>query len=139
MGVEELDFHFSVLQPSIRYCHFKAGILHLKKVMGRTQQDIQRLLIAVMAGLAPQGIVMAITCDQGGGAKRKDDDDHELNLAYQSNNIDIDPHICKYIPQPPQKVFKIELAISLWELENVASDGDNDDDDDTAANTDGDT
>jgi len=35
VGVE--DFCFSMLQPSIGYRHFKAGISHLKKVTGRTQ------------------------------------------------------------------------------------------------------
>ena len=37
VGAEELYFCFSVLQPSIGYHHFKAGISHLKKVTGRTQ------------------------------------------------------------------------------------------------------
>ncbi|KAN0079959.1 hypothetical protein V8E55_009525 [Tylopilus felleus] len=41
----ELDFCFSVLQPS---------------VTGRTQHDVQRYLIAVIAGSAPPGVVIAI-------------------------------------------------------------------------------
>ena len=36
VGAAELDFHFSVLQPSIGYSHFGEGISNLMKVTGRT-------------------------------------------------------------------------------------------------------
>ena len=60
------------------------------------------------------------------------------NPACQSNNIDIDPQICRYLDRL-KKCSRFELATSLRELGNVASDGDNNNDNTAAANTDGDT
>ena len=53
IGAKELDFRFSVLQPSTGYRYFGEGISHLTKVTGRMQRDVQRYLIAVIAGAAP--------------------------------------------------------------------------------------
>ena len=60
VGAAELDFRFSVLQPSVGYRHFGEGVSHLTKVTGRTQRDVQRYLIAVIAGAAPSSVVLAM-------------------------------------------------------------------------------
>jgi Plavaka transposase len=60
VGAEEIDFRFSVLQPSIGYRHFREGISQLKQVTGRAQRDVQRSLIAVVAGSAPRGVITAM-------------------------------------------------------------------------------
>ncbi|KAG1793664.1 uncharacterized protein HD556DRAFT_1237684, partial [Suillus plorans] len=48
IGMEELDFCFSVLQPLMTFRHFKQGILTLKQVTGRAQRDMQHYFVAVM-------------------------------------------------------------------------------------------
>jgi hypothetical protein len=60
VGAEEFDFRFSVLQPLVTFRHFKQGISTLKQVTGRAQRDIQRYLVAVIAGAAPPGVVIAV-------------------------------------------------------------------------------
>ncbi|KAI5985142.1 hypothetical protein EDD15DRAFT_2374386 [Pisolithus albus] len=56
----EIDFRFSILQPITNHRHFATGITKLKQVTGRTQHDLQRYLIAVIAGAAPAGLVRAV-------------------------------------------------------------------------------
>ncbi|KIM57296.1 hypothetical protein SCLCIDRAFT_28909 [Scleroderma citrinum Foug A] len=53
LGTAEIDFRFSVLQPVMGFRHFKEGISSLRQVTGRTHRDIQRTIIAVIAGSAP--------------------------------------------------------------------------------------
>ena len=60
LGVEEINFRFSVLQPRTGYRHFSGGIAGIKQATGREQRDIQRSLVAVIAGAAPPGFVIAI-------------------------------------------------------------------------------
>ena len=60
VSAKELDFRFSVLPPSNGYRHFGEGISHLTKVTGRTQRDVQRYLIAVIAGAVPPRVVLAM-------------------------------------------------------------------------------
>lgn len=60
VGAEELDFRFAVLQPSVGFRQFGEGMSHLNKVTGRMQRDIQRYLVAVIAGAAPPGVVLSI-------------------------------------------------------------------------------
>ena len=60
IGAKELDFRFSVLQSSTGYRHFGEGISHLTKVTGKTQRDVQRHLIAVIAGAVPPCVVLAM-------------------------------------------------------------------------------
>ncbi|KAG2083210.1 uncharacterized protein F5147DRAFT_782998 [Suillus discolor] len=60
IGTEELDFHFSVLQPLVTFRHFKQGILMLKQVTGRAQRDMQHYLVAVIVDAAPPGVVIAV-------------------------------------------------------------------------------
>ncbi|KAG1870495.1 hypothetical protein C8R48DRAFT_670848 [Suillus tomentosus] len=60
VGVQELDFHISILQPTVGYHHFHGGISKLKQVMGRVHRDIQCYIIGLIAGAAPHRFVVAI-------------------------------------------------------------------------------
>ncbi|KAH7904468.1 hypothetical protein BJ138DRAFT_1119390 [Hygrophoropsis aurantiaca] len=61
VGADEIDYRFnSILQPMVGYRHFKEGISTLKQVTGRTQRDVQRYLIGIIAGRAPRDVVIAI-------------------------------------------------------------------------------
>ena len=51
---------YSVLQPTIGFHYFNEGVSNLKQVTGRTQQDIQRTLVAAITGSAPPGMVIVI-------------------------------------------------------------------------------
>lgn len=56
----EIDFRFSVLQPHIGFRHFKDGVSRLKQVTGREHRNIQRYIVAVIAGAASPAFVIAI-------------------------------------------------------------------------------
>ena len=60
LGEQEIDFRFSVLQPHIGLRHFLEGVSRLKQVTGREHRNIQRYIIAVIAGAAPRNFVIAI-------------------------------------------------------------------------------
>ncbi|KAG0693896.1 hypothetical protein DFH29DRAFT_985395 [Suillus ampliporus] len=60
VGMQELDFHISILQPTTGYCHFCGGISKLKEVTGRVHQDLQRYLVGLITGAAPRRFVIAI-------------------------------------------------------------------------------
>jgi len=60
LGEQEIDFHFSVLQPHIGFRHFKGRVSKLKQVMGCEHCNIQRYIVAVIAGLAPWDFTIAI-------------------------------------------------------------------------------
>ncbi|KIK25455.1 hypothetical protein PISMIDRAFT_36003, partial [Pisolithus microcarpus 441] len=60
LGSEELDFHFSLLPPITGLRQFKSGITKLKQVGGRTQCDIQRYLVVVIAGAAHPDVIAAV-------------------------------------------------------------------------------
>ncbi|KAG2119808.1 uncharacterized protein F5147DRAFT_795944 [Suillus discolor] len=60
VGDSELDFQFSVLQPTTGYRHFHGGILKLKQVTGRCHRDIQRSIIALSADAMSPGVMVAI-------------------------------------------------------------------------------
>ena len=60
LGEQEIDFRFLVLQPHIGLRHFSGGISSLKQVTGREHRNIQRYIIAVIAGAAPRNFVVAI-------------------------------------------------------------------------------
>lgn len=199
VGAEELDFRYSVIQPSVGFRQFREGISHLKQVTGRTQRDVQRCLISVIAGCAPPGVVVAIRalldfcylaqapelddndCDtlllslrtfhehkshviKAGGRRGKkqvisnwyipklellqnvvpsvrdsgvpmqwtaDVTEHAhilliKNPARGSNNVDIDPQICRHLDRL-EKSSMFELATSLKELQNVDCDGEDGD------------
>ncbi|KAG1875904.1 hypothetical protein C8R48DRAFT_745572 [Suillus tomentosus] len=60
VGESELDFRFSVLQPTTGYWHFHGGISKLKQVTGRCHQDIQRSIIALSADAMSPGVMVAV-------------------------------------------------------------------------------
>ncbi|KIK78564.1 hypothetical protein PAXRUDRAFT_36607 [Paxillus rubicundulus Ve08.2h10] len=60
LGAAELDFCFSALPSITGLKHFKSGITTLKQVGGRTQCDVQRYIIVVIAGAANPDVVVAI-------------------------------------------------------------------------------
>ncbi|KAG1844743.1 hypothetical protein C8R48DRAFT_617756 [Suillus tomentosus] len=60
VGKSEIDFRFSIIQPTTGYRHFHTGISKLKQVTGRCHRDVQRSIIAVSADAAPPGVVVAV-------------------------------------------------------------------------------
>ncbi|KAG2132153.1 uncharacterized protein EDB93DRAFT_1243059 [Suillus bovinus] len=60
VGKQELDFHFSVLQPLTTFRHFKDGISKLKQVTGRAQRDMQHYIVPLIADAAPHSVVIAV-------------------------------------------------------------------------------
>ncbi|KAG0705985.1 hypothetical protein DFH29DRAFT_799255 [Suillus ampliporus] len=60
VGMQELDFRISILQPTTGYHHFCGGISKLKQVTGRVHRDLQRYIVGLIAGAAPHRFVIAI-------------------------------------------------------------------------------
>ncbi|KAI0039113.1 hypothetical protein FA95DRAFT_1504627 [Auriscalpium vulgare] len=60
VGDAEINFRFSVLQPRVGFRHFSEGVSHLKQVTGREHRDIQRYLVACIAGAASPAFVTCI-------------------------------------------------------------------------------
>jgi hypothetical protein len=60
VGGPEINFQFSVTQPTTGYQHFYSGISKLKQVTGRCHRDIQCSIIAVSADAAPLGVIIAV-------------------------------------------------------------------------------
>lgn len=56
----ELDKRFKVHHKRISVRHFTNGVSHVKQMTGREHRDIQRTLVAMMAGLAPPHFLRAI-------------------------------------------------------------------------------
>ncbi|KAJ6504061.1 hypothetical protein DFH09DRAFT_944143, partial [Mycena vulgaris] len=50
MSEDEIDFRFSVLHPHTGMRHFKEGVSRAKQVTGREHRDMQRYLVAIIAG-----------------------------------------------------------------------------------------
>ncbi|KAF9231293.1 hypothetical protein BU15DRAFT_68454 [Melanogaster broomeanus] len=50
VGSQELDFRFAILQPVVGQRHFKTGVSKLKQVMGQAQRDMQKYIVALIAG-----------------------------------------------------------------------------------------
>jgi hypothetical protein len=60
LGEAEIDFRFSILQPHIGLRHFKDGVSRLKQVTGREHRNIQRHIVAIIAGAAPRNFIITI-------------------------------------------------------------------------------
>ncbi|KIO08002.1 hypothetical protein M404DRAFT_23247 [Pisolithus tinctorius Marx 270] len=60
VGEAEIDFRFSVLQPTVGFHHFKGGVAKLKQVTGCVHCDVQCYIVGVIAGAAPPKIITAI-------------------------------------------------------------------------------
>ena len=60
LGEPEIDFRFSILQPHVGLRHFKEGVSRLKQVTGCEHRNIQRYIVAVIAGAASRDFIIAI-------------------------------------------------------------------------------
>lgn len=60
VGSSEIDFCFSLLHPRTGFRHFNEGISRLKQVTGRDHRDVQRYIIAVIAGAVSKKFLIAV-------------------------------------------------------------------------------
>ncbi|KAG2344597.1 hypothetical protein BDR05DRAFT_998986 [Suillus weaverae] len=60
VGAQELDFWFSILQPTTGYHHYSDGITKLKQVTGRVHCDLQCYIVGLLVGAAPHQFMIAI-------------------------------------------------------------------------------
>ncbi|KAG1717311.1 hypothetical protein EDB19DRAFT_1654258 [Suillus lakei] len=60
VGGSEVDFRFSIIQPTTGYRHFYSGISKLKQVTGHCHRDVQRSIITVSVDAAPPGVIVAV-------------------------------------------------------------------------------
>ncbi|KAF8417606.1 hypothetical protein L210DRAFT_3615989 [Boletus edulis BED1] len=60
LGVDELNFRFSILPRITSLCHFSSGITNLKQVGGRAQRDMQRFIVVVIAGATDPDVIIAV-------------------------------------------------------------------------------
>lgn len=60
VGSAEIDFRFALVPHRIGFRHFREGISKLKQVTGREHRDVQRYIIAVIAGAVSQDFLVAI-------------------------------------------------------------------------------
>ena len=60
VGSAEIDLRFSLLQPCVGFCHFKAGISSLKQVTGRDHRNVQRYIIPIIADAVPKEFILCI-------------------------------------------------------------------------------
>jgi len=56
----ELDARFTVQHKQVGTRHFANGVTHVKQMMGREHRDIQRTIVASIAGAAPPRFIRAI-------------------------------------------------------------------------------
>jgi len=48
------------MHKRVGVCHFASGVCHVQQMTGREHRDIQRTIVATIAGAAPAGFVRAI-------------------------------------------------------------------------------
>ena len=60
LGLDELDFRFSLLQVCCRYQHFPDGITTLKQTSMQLHWEIQRYIIGIITGGIPQDALIAV-------------------------------------------------------------------------------
>jgi len=60
MGREELDRHMAAIQPREGEHHWQHGISKLKQVNGWEHQDLQKILISMIAGTVPNIVLCAV-------------------------------------------------------------------------------
>jgi hypothetical protein len=60
IGEDELDLRYSVIQPEIGFRHFTAGVSKLKMTSGREHCDMQRYVVAPLAGGGPPAFVRCV-------------------------------------------------------------------------------
>jgi hypothetical protein len=60
IGKYELDSRFMTQHKRVGTRHFSKGVSHVKQMTGREHRDIQRTIVATIAGAAPPRFVLAI-------------------------------------------------------------------------------
>lgn len=60
VGPEEIDFRFTLITHRIGFRYFREGISKLKQVTGREHRDVERYIIAIIAGAVPRKFLTAI-------------------------------------------------------------------------------
>jgi len=60
VGNNELDAHFTVQHKQVGTHHFANGVTHIKQMTGHEHRDIQRTIVASIAGAAPPRFICAI-------------------------------------------------------------------------------
>ncbi|KAH9166213.1 hypothetical protein EDB89DRAFT_2115908 [Lactarius sanguifluus] len=60
IGALEFDSRFKSLHPCVGFRHFGNGVMHVKQMTGREHRDIQRSIVAVIAGTVPPRFLCAI-------------------------------------------------------------------------------
>ncbi|KAH9034171.1 hypothetical protein EDB84DRAFT_1669337 [Lactarius hengduanensis] len=60
IGALEFDSRFKSLHPRVGFRHFGNGVTHVKQMTGREHRDIQRSIVAVIAGAVPPRFLCAI-------------------------------------------------------------------------------
>ncbi|KAF9234842.1 hypothetical protein BU15DRAFT_52103, partial [Melanogaster broomeanus] len=60
VGNEELDARYKAHHKRIGVRHFASGVSHVKQMTGREHRDIQRTIVAMIAGAAPSAMVQSI-------------------------------------------------------------------------------
>jgi len=60
LGAVELDERFKALHKRTGYRHFGEGVTSLKQISGRDHRNIQRTIVAIIAGVTPPSFVSAI-------------------------------------------------------------------------------
>jgi hypothetical protein len=56
----EIDLCFSLLQPCVGFCHFKAGISSLRQVTSRDHHNVQQYIIPIIADAVPKDFLLCI-------------------------------------------------------------------------------
>ena len=57
---QEINLRFSLLQPSVGFQHFKAGISSLKQVTGQDHRDVQRYIVPIIADTVSKEFMLCI-------------------------------------------------------------------------------
>ncbi|KAG1798706.1 hypothetical protein EV424DRAFT_1474987 [Suillus variegatus] len=60
VGKSELDARYINQHKRVGTCHFTKGITHVNQMTGREHRDIQRTIVASIAGVAPPNFIRAI-------------------------------------------------------------------------------
>lgn len=60
VGSAEIDFRFAIIPHRVGFRQFREGISKLKQVTGREHRDVQRYIVAVIAGAVPKDFLVSI-------------------------------------------------------------------------------
>jgi len=60
VGTRELDARYKSMHKCVGIRHFTSSVSHVQQMTGREYREIQRTIVAVIAGAAPPGFVRAI-------------------------------------------------------------------------------